>query len=440
MEPTSVAEVSRLVQEVADDPAGLHVHAISSGKNWGFGSAEPVTDGALVMDLRRLDAIRVLDTDAGVCVVEPGVSQGRLAQELVGSGFLLNVTASASATSVVGNILERGVGLRRQRSEDVIGLEVVLADGTVAKVGRWPREGARTTPYDHVPGPGTVQLFAQSSLAVVTAAVVRLIPDTEELRVVRLRFTRDHLEAALTHLKGWHADRLVAGVIKVFDTSAVTAYGGDSPPTYQVYLPVAGRAAVVAVITELIEQEATAEGTFEEVDVLDPDQPVGSVAEQAALRGYAGDPSANDAMVRAIFDTPLDEVDVRGRDGWLFCVPVAPLAPSALVEVVDIIQVASARFGQIVVGHTLNVLPSGWVDVVVSIRFERSTEHVAVAHLLLDELHVAFTEHGFPPYRLDIDHMDDAAGLRGDAGQEEVLDRIKQALDPQGVLARGRYA
>jgi len=191
LSPASVDEVRALLRELAPDARGhgaIPVQPCSTGLNWGFGADQPADDGAVLMHLGGLAAIRDLDLDHGIAVVEPGVSQQALAQRLEGSPYLLNVTASSSRTSVVGNALDRGVGLHRQRTHDVLGLEVVLADGTVVHVGRWPGPHIAPAPYAHQVGPGLTDLFVQSGLGVVTAAAVRLIPRPQTHRVVRLAF------------------------------------------------------------------------------------------------------------------------------------------------------------------------------------------------------------------------------------------------------------
>ena len=46
------------------------------------------------------------------------------------------------------------------------------------------------------------------------------------------------------------------------------------------------------------------------------------------------------------------------------------------------------------------------------------------------------TEHGYYSYRLGIQAMSD---LRGDEGSGDLLRLIKNAVDPNGILAPGRY-
>jgi len=166
-----------------------------------------------------------------------------------------------------------------------------------------------------------------------------------------------------------------------------------------------------------------------------------AVAESAALRGYAGDPGANDAMLGSIFKVPAERIEQDSAEGWIFFTPVVPFTAAAIADAVRLLDREQAGVGDgLLVGHTLNILPESWVDMVVSIRFPRTQRHAERAHKLLDRLYSQFSKAGFPPYRLDIDHMAVADALRGDYGQESVLRRIKRALDPCDIISRGRYA
>src|SRR6218665_1220408 len=186
--PGSVQEIQAIVRifHGNNPPAGLH--AISTGRNWGLGSAEPATDDVVTVDLGRMNSVRRVDCDAGYAVIEPGVTQLCLAEALDGTNRMLNVTASSGHTSVIGNALERGVGIRRQRTEDLLGLAIVLSDGEFARLGRRPGQNRRTAANPYGLGPSLLHLFTQSNLGIVAAAVVSLLPRPESQRVPRLKF------------------------------------------------------------------------------------------------------------------------------------------------------------------------------------------------------------------------------------------------------------
>ncbi|KUN90542.1 FAD-binding oxidoreductase [Streptomyces resistomycificus] len=444
LSPTSVDEVRSLLPGLAAHEGrhgAIHVQPCSTGLNWGFGADQPADDGGVLMHLRGLKTIRHLDTDHGIAVVEPGVSQGALAERLQGSPYLLNVTASSAHTSVVGNALDRGVGLHRQRTEDVLGLEVVLADGTLLHTGRWPGPRTAPAPYAHQVGPGLTDLFLQSGLGVVTAAALRLLPRPETSRVLRLAFAAADLGEATRFLARVHADRLSSAVIKVYSAQAAAAYGGTSDTGYLAYVHLAGARPMVECARETVTEQAARAGVFAPPRVFGPDEEGTTLAEHATLRAYAGDPSANDAMVQDIFQVPVGQTELRGTAGWLFFTPVLPLDAAALRQAAALLDAAAAGLDAgMVVGHTFNLMPGGWVDMVVSLRFSHDADTSRRAHTLLDTLHERFAHAGFLPYRLDIDHADAAATLRDEPEVDHLLARLKGLLDPHHLISRGRYA
>ena len=55
------------------------IYPISTGKNWGYGSRVPTSDGCTLMELRRLDGIVDFDEQLGYVTVQPGVTFRQLA-------------------------------------------------------------------------------------------------------------------------------------------------------------------------------------------------------------------------------------------------------------------------------------------------------------------------------------------------------------------------
>jgi 4-cresol dehydrogenase (hydroxylating) len=237
------------------------------------------------------------------------------------------------------------------------------------------------------------------------------------------------------------ADRLSGAVIKVFSAQAAAAYGGASDAGYFAYVHLGGAARMVDCAVEVLTERAAAAGVFAQPRVYGPGENGSTVAEHATLRAYAGDPTANDAMVQDIFRVPADQSELCGTGGWLFFTPVLPLDPAAVSRAGELLASAVAQLGAgMVVGHTFNLMPGGWVDMVVSLRFDRDTATSRRAQALLDALHERFAGAGFLPYRLDIDHADTAAELRDEPEVENLLARLKGLLDPHHLISRGRYA
>jgi len=436
--PRTVEQVRRVVEIFGHSTEAGALHPISTGRNWGLGSRQPAIDNAVLLDLGGLDRIRDMDITGGWAVIEPGVTQGRLAELLTGTTRMLNVTASSAHTSVLGNALDRGVGLRHQRVEDLVGLEVVLPDGDLIRLGWWPDADRPTPVYPYGLGPSALQLFVQSNLGVATAAAVRLLPRPEALRVVRLTFTRDLLAAAVDELRRWVSQGLVRGVLKVYDVTSAELYGG-AVGDFLAHVCVDGTPMTVDALTDVLVEEAGRCALFSSVSHSDAaDQvPDDDVVARMVERAYAGDPGHNDVLLGATLGQTAEKVDELGR-GWLFFLPLVPFSGTAIAHANHLLAQVLAETG-IRCGATLNALGPDVVDFVVSIRFDRGSDETERAHLALDKLYHLFAEVGFIPYRLDIDHFDWVDRLSPDPQSRAFVRRLKDAIDPNNGIAPGRY-
>ncbi|GAB1818507.1 FAD-binding oxidoreductase [Herbidospora sp. RD11066] len=415
LRPADVA--STVAAVVAARAGGLRLHPVSTGRNWGLGSREPVADGTALLDLSGLSQIREVDVRAGYAIVEPGVTQQALAAALAGTGRMPNLTGASLSTSVLGNLVERGVGLHRQRTEDLAGLEVVLADGTVARVGWWPDTAHPAAVYPHGVGPSLNHLFTQSDLAVVTAAVVRLPPRPEAVRILPFTFPEERLADAVDLLREWTAQRLVPPCSKIYNPVTARGYVSDGSCLAQVCL--SGASALVEAVAGILASLAPA--------WLAPGPP--AAAGEAVRAAYSGLPDPDDTFFARKSAGGAEAVDGRGLLLFL------PLIPFTGVDAVRAGALASgAARGPIGrPGVIMNVLDADTLDHLVSIGFDPGDEvAAAAAHETLSVLHTEFAAARYHPYRYDVDHP--APGRDG-----VVRGRIKHALDPEGVFAPGRH-
>ncbi|GIH72486.1 FAD-binding oxidoreductase [Sphaerimonospora thailandensis] len=431
--PRTADEVCRVVEIFGRSPEAGSLHPYSTGRNWGLGTREPVMPGAIALDLGDLDAVRAIDVEAGWAVIEPGVTQLQLADLLDGTERMLNVTVSAARTSVIGNALDRGVGLRHQRVHDLVGLELACADGTMRRVGWWPDPEVATPVYPYGLGPSALQLFVQSDLAVVTAATVRLLPRPEALRVIRLNFVPEQLAAATDVLHRWVGQGLLHGVLKVYNPAAARGYGTLHPDHFLVHACVDGTAAAVEALTGVVVEEARRSGVFSAVSATDAtDEGPGREVATLVERSYAGDPDRNDTIFEMKLGRPADQIDEHV--GFLFFLPLVPFRGAAVVHADRLLNEVGEATG-VRFGATLHALNSDVVDLVVSMKYER--KDAAAPHKALDLLYESFTAAGFRPYRLDVDHTDWFERLGAD---RELLSRFKTLLDPHQAIAPGRYS
>lgn len=173
-EAAQLPEVMRIAQR-----HHAPVHPISTGRNWGYGTALPPVDGCTVLDLSGLRRILHFDDELGVVTVEPGVTQGMLADFLRAGDhpYLVPTTGAGPNCSLLGNALERGYGITpiADHFAAVTDLEAVLADGSVYRSALRDLAGedlARLHRWGI--GPYTAGLFSQSGLGIVTRMSITL--------------------------------------------------------------------------------------------------------------------------------------------------------------------------------------------------------------------------------------------------------------------------
>lgn len=174
------------------------VYPISTGKNWGYGSALPARDGCVIVDLGALQKVIHFDAELGVVTLEPGVTQGMLA-EFLDAGkhpFLVPVTGAGPTCSLMANALERGYGVTPMVDHfgAVTDLEAVLPDGSLY------RSALREAGGDEVArlfkwgiGPYSNGLFTQSGFGIVTRISLVLARRPECVKVCLFSLPDDAL-------------------------------------------------------------------------------------------------------------------------------------------------------------------------------------------------------------------------------------------------------
>lgn len=169
--PRNTAQVSKIL-------AFCHrkrIPVTTRGGGRGYvGGCVPVR-GGVVLSTIRMNRILEISTPDGVAVVQPGVITAKLASEAARKGlFYPPDPASLKESTMGGNIATNAGGPRCLKygvtRNYVLGLEVVLADGTVIRLGS--RTHKNRTGFD------LVGLFTGSEgmLGIVTEATLRLLP------------------------------------------------------------------------------------------------------------------------------------------------------------------------------------------------------------------------------------------------------------------------
>ena len=157
---------------------------ISRGKNFGYGGSAPVLKGSIVLDLSRMKKIEV-DAENGTVLVEPGVGFFDLYDHLQERKIPLWLSVPGNSWgSVAGNALDRGVGYTSygDHASRICGLEVVLPDGDLVRTGMGAMAGAPTWQlYKPGFGPSWDTLFCQSNFGIVTKLGLWLMHEPESM-------------------------------------------------------------------------------------------------------------------------------------------------------------------------------------------------------------------------------------------------------------------
>lgn len=171
--PGSTAEVAAILTAAV----AHRVPLVPQGGNTSMvGGATPPADGAaFILSTRRLNRIRHVDAEAGLAVAEAGVILADLDAAAHGVGRRFPLTLGARGTATIGGLVSTNAGgtqvLRFGTMRGLVaGVEAVLLDGSV-------HDGLSALKKDNR-GYDIDQLLigSEGTLAVVTAATLRLVP------------------------------------------------------------------------------------------------------------------------------------------------------------------------------------------------------------------------------------------------------------------------
>ncbi|MDE0653034.1 MAG: FAD-binding oxidoreductase [bacterium] len=168
--PADTAEVATVVRLCAT--AGIAV--VPQGGNTGLcGGATPLGEApSVILSLRRMREVRRIDRLGRTITVGAGATVEEVAGAAAAAGLLFPLSFGAEGTAQIGGALSTNAGgtnvLRYGGARALtLGLEVVLADGTVARLGRGLRKD--NTGYDlkhlFVGSEGTLGVICEATLA-----------------------------------------------------------------------------------------------------------------------------------------------------------------------------------------------------------------------------------------------------------------------------------
>lgn len=165
--PTSTEQVAQIVTICAEECCPV----IGFGAGTSLEGQTQAVHGGVSVDFSKMKAIRRVGQEDMIAVVEAGITREELNEELRATGLFFPVDPGANA-SLGGMASTRASGTTAVRygtmRDNVIGLEVVLADGRIIQTGSQARKSAAG--YD------LTGLFvgAEGTLGLITALTLRL--------------------------------------------------------------------------------------------------------------------------------------------------------------------------------------------------------------------------------------------------------------------------
>jgi 4-cresol dehydrogenase (hydroxylating) len=485
-EREAVQAVVRVAREF-----GVPVWPVSTGKNFGYGEKTACYPGGITMVLDRMTGLEI-NEKLGYAEIEPGVTYKQLNDELKTKGFpyWADTAGTTQYASVLGNALDKGRGLTPYADHfaNICGMDVVLPDGELLETGGGPtgRNKVRHT-YKHGVGPVLDGLFAQSNLGIVVKAGIWLMPAPERFDWAAFEYTksrnelgdfieklqqlvakgalrsRPHLanDFAMMCIVSQYPNHLLGGASCLSAEAMRTWRKEHGVAEWTFGCGVYGSREEVRFQKREIKALLGPYGRVQFVGRAVEDNWVGRFIRRAAPfvnRLMGKSPSFVEAMIPAInlfrgiptdhfvrqvyFKSPqgkpVSDIDpARDQCGFLWIGPVLPFTSDDVMEGLELAEGISKRHGfdffvEIIVESARSVF------FLLGVFYERADPADQTrAQAWYQEARSAFLSAGYPPYRETTMSMSKAADAN--PVHKSLLAAIKLALDPQNVIAPGRY-
>jgi 4-cresol dehydrogenase (hydroxylating) len=455
--PKDTAEVVAVV--AVANRHRVPLYPISAGNNIGLGSRAPVRDGQVVLDLGwHMSKIIDVNEELGYAIVEPGVTFQQLHDELVrrGDKLMISATSGPPMGSVLGNAIDKGAGYGPHFDHfgALCGMEVVLGNGEVLRTGEGsvrPENAINWHVSKYSFGPVLDGLFAQSNFGIVTRAAMWLLPRPPTIESFHFVFeSDDDLGSVLDLIRPLKMSNYVPTLFRVCNDLYAVGTEESSPE----YTQTGGRVALSATahsalrakhglgawqmsgafygpsrasLLPMIERVKAHFGRIKGARFVPHDEALGVAPLKIAIDSMSGRPGSAE----------LGLLNWRPGGGNTWFTPGVPMSGPLALELdrrgraiyaahgldYTIMHVAGARFAR-----SLHVL--------VFNRNDENENHRA------DECYRSlareYANRGIGVGRAPIDYHQEHIDMLMPSFKA-VCTSIKTALDPNGILAPGRY-
>src|ERR1700677_4592494 len=266
--PSSTEEVSAIAKIASRHSLAMTARGSGTGLS---GGATPVS-GGIVISFERMNQVLRVDTNDHVVVVQPGLTLRELNEYLAPTGLRYAVYPGELSGSIGGNVNTNAGGMRAVRHgvtrHHVLGLELVLVDGTVVRTGGPVVKSS--SGYDLT----QLVIGSEGTLALVTEITLKLSPKLGHSATVLVPF--ETLDAITRVVPDVVASGLQPSMLEYLDVRTMSAVTSAASLELGVEKSVAERALAYLIVVletrtaEQLENDVVDLGTLlEEAGALD---------------------------------------------------------------------------------------------------------------------------------------------------------------------------
>jgi FAD/FMN-containing dehydrogenase len=466
--PDSAEQVSRIVRTA--NRLRIPLFPISTGKNLGYGGSAPNLSGSVVVDLKRMNRVIEVDDKRHFAIVEPGVAYFDLYRHIKDRG--LNVWIDCPDPgwgSPIGNALDHGVGYTfgafRDHFHSHCGLEAVLPNGDIVRTGMGALPNAKTwAEYRYGFGPTVDGLFAQGNVGIVTKMGLHLLPAPKAYQNCVVTVPRRNDIVPLVDIINELEHQGIIGMPEYGSplggfgppapelTALLEKPGGPTADDFDAYarqrsrgswscrMQFYGAPKVIAAQLEHAKERFTTTvpgSTFQDGELLQ--FPISKEQEDRAHKVAIGVPNM------AIFSIGArTELNPSPSDGHLWFSPIIPKTGEAVLEAQRVFMDAFKQLGRPSMVSYFT-MPATWMfrAFIFIMAFPISRTNVEQNRRSREAFRALVkvaAEHGWGEYRTAPAFQDDvmAAYSYNDNALLRLHETIKDAVDPNGILAAGR--
>ncbi|THW33515.1 FAD-linked oxidase-like protein [Aureobasidium pullulans] len=461
-----VQDMMRLCNEFS-----VPVWPFSIGRNVGYGGAAPRVPGSIGLDLgKHMNKVLDINVDGAFALLEPGVTFLDLHEHLVKNNLrdkLWVDVPDLGGGSVIGNTIERGVGYTPYGDHWMMhcGMEVVLPDGSLIRTGMGALPNPKADPnkppheqdacetwqlFNYGFGPYNDGIFSQSSLGIVVKMGIWLMANPGGYQSYLITFPKDEdLHQILEVIRPLRVGMVLQNVPTLRHVLLDAAVHGNKKSYTESTKPLTD-----VEIDEIAKKIGLGRWNF--YGALYGPAPIRDAMWGVVKQSFSSIPGAKFYFPEDMPDnlvlqtrhltlqgipstTELKWVDWLDNGAHLFFSPISKVSGDDGVAQYKMTRTRCEEFGFDFIGTF--VVGMREMHHIVCLVFDRKDpDSRRRAHKLIATLIDDGAKNGWGEYRTHLAYMDQIAATYNfnDNAQMKLNEKIKNALDPKGILAPGK--